>query len=183
MTRNYDASGVHAIRMVIWELLKRDLNWNTSRYGGLVPITTPQQAPEFNEKPYPYLVYNYSHQPSGQDFWLNEEQATFVVWSGTADTGDDDIRRVLNLIRDNMKAFDLSASMVNNWIAKSPNSNAEYKKFDYKWIRVVSSVGAGPAQQEGGRQNGVITIRYQYTYTEPTTGGYEGRADFNRSFA
>lgn len=179
-TMNYDASGIHPVRGMLWKLLQTEFGWKKEDYGGLIPVLTPQQQPEMNEIAKPYLVYNYSHQMSDVDYYINEEQATFLIYSGTADSGEDDIRRVINLMREAFKGMDDSARMLNDWIANSPDSNAEFKKFDFKWIRIVSTIGAGPAQEEGGKQSGMVTIRYRYTYTDPANGGQEGRIKWNR---
>jgi hypothetical protein len=157
---DYTLNGVHPLRRVIWALLKSELGWNESNYGGAVPVVTPQQQPELNAGNHPYVVYNYTQQPGDQQYWLKEEQATFVIYSGD----EEDIRKAINVLNRYLSMYDESANYVNWWV--QDNGTASHKRFTYKWIRVVNSIGAGPAEEEGGRQDGVITLRYQFTNTD-----------------
>ena len=99
---DYTLSGIHPLRRLMWTLLKSELGWSNTatsgsppvvHYGGAVPIVTPQQQPELNAGNLPYIVYNYTHQPGDERYWLKEEQATFVIYSGD----EEDIRKALNM--------------------------------------------------------------------------------------
>lgn len=161
MSDKYNLTGIHGIRRYVWHLLETELGWNKSSYRGATPIITPQQSPEFNDFGAPYIVYNYSHAPSGPDFYIDREQAIFTVYSSS----ELEIRKTINLLYSHFKAHDESAKLVNYWLSKS--GSAANRNFDYKMIRVTSSVGPRPALQEGGRHEGTISIYYAYTLNEP----------------
>lgn len=160
----WDLSAAHGIRKYLWDILQRELEWNTSNYGGLVPITTPQQQPEFNNYDAPYIVYNYSHQTGSNDYFLQEEQIAFAIYSGD----EKDIRQAINVMQTYLNRRDDSAKDINKYIQNS--GTAENKRFDYKYVYVLSTNGAQPAVTEGGRGDGLVVIRVGYTYYDPTTG-------------
>lgn len=164
MATDYTLSGVHPIRRVLWALLKQELGWQESDYSlkdgsvrGLIPIITPQQQPELNATGKPYIVYNYAQQPSSVQYWMKEEQATFIVYGIT----EEQVRRVLNLADQYFSMYDVSADYLNWWI--QDHGTAAHKKLHFKWIRVASTIGAGPSEEEAGRQDGVFSLRYTYT--------------------
>ena len=160
---DYTLNGVHPLRRLMWALLKSELGWTEANYNGAVPIVTPQQQPELNAGNFPYIVYNYTQQEISQQYWLKEEQATFVIYSGD----EEDIRKAMNMLVTFFSAQDVSANYLNWWVAD--HGSAAHQKFNYKWIRVASAIGAGPTEEEGGREDGIITLRYQYTNDSPLT--------------
>lgn len=158
----WDLTGVHGLNKFIWAKLQSELEWSASNYGGLTPITVPQQQPEFNNYNAPYVVYNYNHQSTGDDFWMNEEQISYAVYSAD----EKDIRRFINLMKTYFERRDESAGLINDYIRA--NGSAENKRFDYKYTYVISTSGAQPAVTEGGRMDGLVILRIAYTYYEPT---------------
>ena len=156
--RKWKLAGIHGIRRFIWHLMQQELGWTTTPYRGAQPVITPQQAPEFNDYGAPYIVYNYSHLPTAEDYFLHREQAVFTVYAAD----EEDVREVINVLYEYFKAHDDSAKIVNYWLGTLDNA-PEYQKYDYKIIRVTSSVGASPADQEGARHSGSISIYYTYT--------------------
>lgn len=162
--RQWKLSGIHGIRRYVWFLMQEELGWSASNYGGAQPVITPQQAPEFNDYGHPYIVYNYSHLPSSEDYFLNREQAIFTVYSGD----EEDVREAINVLYAYFKAHDDSAKLLNHWVRTNitGTGSEEYLKYDYKSIRVTSTIGATPADQEAGRHDGSISIHYTYTRDE-----------------
>ncbi len=181
-TGKWDLTGVHGLNRFIWSKLQSELGWSASNYGGLTPITVPQQQPEFNNYNAPYVVYNYSHQSTGEDFWMSEEQISYAVYSAD----EKDIRRFINLMKTYFERRDESAQMVNEYLrgrgevrdttnvvvvpAIAAAGSAENKRFDYKYTHVISTSGAQPAVTEGGRMDGLVILRIAYTYYDPSTG-------------
>lgn len=160
----WSLTAVHGLNKYLWDVLKDELEWSATDYGGLTPITIPQQQPEFNNYNAPYVVYNYSHQSSGDDFMIQEEQVAYVIYS--ADEGD--IRKFVNVVREYFDHRDESAKKINDWIRV--NGTSENKRFDYKFTYVISTTGAQPAISEGGKMDGLVIMRICYTYYDPTTG-------------
>lgn len=165
VNKKWDLTGVHGVNKYLWSKLQSELEWNASNYGGLIPIVPAGQQPELNNTSAPYIVYNYSHQSSGDaDFYIQEEQIAYAVYSSE----EVDVRRAINLIVEYFRREDESAQALNDWI--SANGSVENKRFDYKHTKVISSYGAQPPISEGGRQDGSVIMRIRYTYYDPTTG-------------
>lgn len=160
----WNLTGVHGLNKFLWTKLQSELGWDKANYGGLTPITVPAQQPEFNNYNFPYVVYNYSHQSAGTNWWEQEEQVSYAVYSAN----EADIRQFINVVREYMSRYDDSASMLNDYIRA--NGSADNKNFDYKYIYTISTSGAQPPVTEGGRMDGLIILRLCYTYYDPTTG-------------
>jgi hypothetical protein len=155
---NWDYSAVHGINKYLWAKLKEELGWSEANYGGLTPITTPQQQPEFNAYNFPYIVYGYSPQATGPDWLLEGEVIAYTVFSASSA----DIRKAVNVMKWAFNRFDESAVDVNKYI--QANGSADNKAFDYKAIRLTSASGPEPSLTEGGRQDGSVVISVMFTH-------------------
>lgn len=162
----WDYSGVHGINLYLWQRLKDELGWSASNYGGLIPITTPQQQPEFNAFNFPYIVYSYTPQGTGPDWLIEGEVAAYTIFSANSA----DIRKAVNVLKSSLNRFDETAKDVNDFVSTSSLATADIKAFDYKSIRVTSASGPQPPAQEGGRQDGNVIVSYRYTHSDPATG-------------
>lgn len=149
----WDVSSAPGVNKYLWHLLQTELGWSIDNYNGLVPITDPQQQPEMLEFDAPFIVYNWSLQATGTLYVEQEEQIAYAIFSRE----EKDIRQAVNLINNYFNRFDDSAKDVNAYVAA--NGSDLNKKFDYKYLRVLSSSGAQPSAQEGGRMDGMIIIR------------------------
>jgi len=158
----WDLGGVHGVRQYMWKLLQDELGWKASDYGGLTPITTPEQQPEFNNFNKPYIVYSYSKKQGTNNYFLEGEIATFVIYS--SDSAD--IRRAINLFDAKLDKRDESAAEVNDFISAS-SLDPEYKYFDYKSLWVSMIQGPQPVTEEGGRRDGLINVNINYTHYGP----------------
>jgi hypothetical protein len=157
----WDYSAVHGINLYIWQRLKDELNWNANNYGGLIPITTPEQQPEFNSFNAPYIVYSYSPQGTDPDWIIEGEVIAYTVFSANSS----DIRQAINVMKASLNRFDESAKDVNSFIKSSTLATADIKAFDYKVVRVTSASGPQPALQEGGRRDGSLILTVRYTHS------------------
>lgn len=160
----WDLAGVHGLNKYIWSILQSDLGWSAANYGGLTPITTPQQEPEFNALDQPYIVYTYAKSDTGDDWWLESEMVAYTIFSQS----EKDIRQATNLLFSRLNQRDTSAQIVNDYISASGSD--DNKAFDYKAIAVTSLQGAQPSLQEGGRYDGLVVVKYAYTHYSPVTG-------------
>ena len=163
VNKKWDLTGVHGVNKYLWSKLESELEWSKANYGGLMPIVPASQQPELNDYSAPYIVYNYSHQSSG-DFYIQEEQIAYAIYS----SNEADIRRAINVIVAYFQREDESAQAINDWM--TVNGSVENKRFDYKHTKVLSTYGAQPPVSEGGRQDGSVIIRIRYTYYDPSTG-------------
>jgi len=159
-------AGIHGINKYVWSLLQSELGWNTTTYGGLIPITVPQQEPEFNAINAPYLVYGYTKSSRSKDVYVLEtETAAYSIYSAS----EEDIRRVVNLLSTKLNKLDDTANDINTYI--SANGSQANKEFDYKWVKCMSAQGSQPSIQIGGRFDGAVIVRYEYTQYKVTDPG------------
>lgn len=161
---DWSLSGVHGLNKYVWHLLQTELGWSAGTYSGLIPITTPQQQPEFNAVDAPYIVYTYSKTNTGEDFFLEGEIVAYTIYSAD----ESDIRKVVNLLSAKLNKRDTTAKEANAFLSASGSS--ANKEFDYKWISVTNAQGAQPTDQTGGRMDGLVMVRYAFTHYNPTTG-------------
>jgi len=166
---DYDLNAVHAANHYLWSKLKAELGWSEADYNGLIPITVAQQQPEFTGFDKPFLVYSYTVDGIGTSSWEKSETCAYSIFSAD----EQDIRQVINLMVSLYKDYDESAGRVNAWVAS--NLDDRYSKFDFKYTRVSSGSGSQPAEQEGGRMDGLVIVNYTYTtwntdYSSPEYG-------------
>lgn len=157
---NYKITAAHVLRKYLWSRLSSELGWDTANYGGLTPITTSEQQPEFNNNSIdaPYIVYGFMDGPPGQVLDLQQQTVAFSIFSSK----NDDIVEAINLINADLRRFDESANAINDFIQASSLSNT-FKEFDFKSVMVTGSRSPEPITQEGGRRDGYITIQILYT--------------------
>lgn len=156
MRSDFELNAVHGANRYLWANLKAELGWTESDYNGLVPITPVQQQPEFIGFNKPFLVYAYSVDPVGTSTWEKSETASYSIFS----SDEQDIRECINVMIKLFKDYDKSADDLNKYIA---SLSSKYSKFDYKYIRIAGAAGSQPAEQEGGRMDGLVTVNYVYT--------------------
>ncbi len=165
MVMDFSISAVHGVNRFVWSKLQSDLGWKSSDYGGLIPITTPQQQQELNDMNRPYLMYNYRTSTVGGMYGYKEE---YVIYSINSPT-ESDVRKVLGLLDYYLSGQDKSAELINDYVySLNPNP---YKQFDYKSLSVRSGSGAEPTTQEGGLMDG--TFEYTIRFTSSRLLGFE----------
>lgn len=156
----YTVAAVHPIRAFLWDRLSADLGM--SKLGdpnnGIVPIIPSQQVPQVTQYAEPFIVYNWVTEPQGVDWYFQADQMIFLVYSEE----EEEIRIVVNYMRDLFEKYDESARPINEWIANQ--SYEPYKAFHYKYINVLQgSGGVLPMETEDGRQESMITLHVTYT--------------------
>jgi len=159
---NWNYTAGSGIALYLWKEMKAELGYSETDYGGLIPITTPHEAPELLGFTGPNLVYTWSKRPNGDGLWLLEnELITFTVFSQKAEK----INEVINLAYGRFNKQDESAADVNDYIqGLLGTAYADYRRFDYKSISVVMADGPSPPLQEGGRYDGYFTLSIRYTH-------------------
>lgn len=155
----WDLSGVHGLNKYVWELLKDELGWSTVDYGGLTPITTPEQQPEFNAFDKPFIVYSFAKKMGGNNYLIESEIASYTIYSQHSM----DILRVLTMLDAKLDKRDETAEELNAFISAS-TLDPEYKKFDYKTLWISGIQGPQPVTEEGGRRDGLINVNMNYTH-------------------
>lgn len=155
-------AGAHVVRKYIWHLLQQELGWNSSNYGGLTPITTPEQQPEFNNFDYPYIVYSYSRTATSNLWALEGEVMALTIFSKSGGAIDE----VVNLLGTKLNKRDETAKDINLFISASEASDSFYRNFDFKSFSVTGAQGPQAVTTEGGRRDGYVTLSYAYTLYE-----------------
>lgn len=171
MTNDYRLTGVHQVNKWLWAKLK-DFVWDGTTKAftvykdsgnvngvALVPIIPRQQIPEFTSlTDAPFIVYNYTLSPRPTEWYLQREQAVYVIYDTNASRG----RAIQNYMIDLLKRYDWTAKEVNEYIwADSSSTNNGY---DFKYVSVSSATSADPAQSEGGRIGAMVIINFEYTH-------------------
>jgi len=157
---NYTAGA--GVSLYLWNQMKAELGYSETQYGGLIPITTPNESPELQGFDGPNIAYTWSKRPSAGGLWLVEnELITYTIFSQKAEK----INEIINLAFGRLNKQDESAKDLNNYTASLFGSSyADIKNFDYKSVSVLMADGPNPPLQEGGRYDGYFTVSVTYTH-------------------
>lgn len=152
----------YILNRYVWELLKNNTLMTEDDYAGKIPIIPASQEPEFTALNKPFIVYGYSEDTTSDVFVDRMGSLSYAVWS----TSVSEINNILNIIRAGMERHDETAHAVNKWSSPgsedNPNANPSYLGIRFGSIYVSYIEGPSPEESEGGRQAGIITIRYRY---------------------
>lgn len=148
----------YLLNKYVWALLKNNTSMTESDYGDRTPIVPSNMEPEFTEFNKPFLVYGYSEDTTPDLYAMRSGSLSYAVWS----TSVGEVNNILNVIRAGMERRDESAREVTKWTeANGGNTAGSGIRFDDIYIGYLE--GPTPEETEGGRQAGIITLRYQYT--------------------
>ena len=165
---DFDASGVHGVNRFVWSAIKAHTGATEQQYGGLIPMTTPQQTQEFNDMGLPYIIYNYRIGVVPGNPGIKSETVVYSV--NAPDEGE--VREILNIIDYYLSGMDESAEILNDYInGLSDPLRDIFGDFDYKSIIPAGGLtGATPGTQEGG----ILDGRYEFTirYTSSRVLGF-----------
>lgn len=150
-------AAVYAVNRYTWSLLS-SRGWE--KVNGLTPIVPANMEPELAQYSKPFIVYGTASEWPGPMWWLQQEQCAYTIYSSTVSVINEAVR-VLNeaFIRMDEAARDVQRHTV-------LTNDAGYDDLHFKSFEVVSAQSAQAAEEEGGRQSGLVVIKYQYT-TEP----------------
>jgi len=144
----------YLINRYVWELIKKNTTLTETDYGGRVPIVPANMEPDFVGFNKPFIVYGYSEDTTPDLYARRSGSLSYAVWS----TSVGEINSILNTIRAALERHDESAREV-NVITTALGVNPGIRFGD---IYIGYLEGPSPEETEGGRQAGIITIRYQY---------------------
>ena len=154
-TRN-EINAVNALNRYVYDLLFiNGVIPGRGDYGGRTPVIPSQQLPELTQYNHPFLVYAFSEGPTREPECITGGTVTYAIYS----VDDRDIISIINIMREAFKNFDDTASDVN--VYKRPN--IIFREILFTSIHVGMVEGPSPAQSEGGRSSGFITLRYSYS--------------------
>lgn len=166
-TREYwAANATFGVNKYLWAQLQNHLGWNKSNYGGMTPITTPQDQKVFQAFEAPYIVYNFKSNASTKDnYMMRGDQIAYAIYS----TKESDVRAAVNLLTYLFDRMDNSAADVNAWMDHEYNTTSDNTlkaikdKIDFKSTWVLDSDASQPSTEEGGRLDGYLVLQTRYT--------------------
>jgi len=143
------------VRAYVWQVLQTNLGWKTSDYGNLVPIIPVSEEPEITQYNKPYIIYGYAEAPTyDNQHYTNRGSMTFLVYS----TNISDINSVMNVLSTALGREDDSATDLNNFTSKTDM----FKGMRFGTVSLGFGEGAAPEETEGGRQSGLLNVRFTY---------------------
>lgn len=148
-------AAIHFLNSYLLELLLRNDLIDLTKTGGRVPIMPAAQQPEFEQYDAPHIVYGYAKAESTDAYFVESEQAAYTIY----DTNFGRIDRIVITMSEALNRMDDSAKDVNAWTnrAGSPLTGIRFGS-----IHIASAQSAGPPGEEGGRQDGLVVIRYNF---------------------
>ena len=142
------------LRKYIWDLLKENLGMSEQDYGGLVPIVPSNEEPELTQYSKPYIVYGYANFPTASgEHYRRRGSMSMAIRSNDFHQ----ISNILNVLETAFEREDDAARDVNEY-----TSLANIIGLRFGTISVGFLEGPAPEETEGGRQDGIINIRYEY---------------------
>lgn len=154
---------VHVLNLYVWEALKNNTSMVVSDYGGKIPIIPGGQDPDFNNLDKPYLVYGFSEDPSSETGATGGGTVVYAIYSSSVA----DINKIINVITSNFEEME-AARRVNAWSSKfqftpiDPFNPFPLIGMRFTDIRIAFGEGPSSADQEGGRENGTLTLKYDF---------------------
>lgn len=145
-------SPVNLLNLYVWEILKKNTDMDVGDYNGKIPIIPGGQDPDLNAFDKPFIVYGAADDPSSSNGTMRSGTLVYAVYSDSVS----DINRIINIVTTALEERDVAARRINAWTSK--NSALIGVRFTSTYIAFGEA--AGPADQEGGREVGTLTIRY-----------------------
>ena len=149
-----EVNPVLIINRYVYDVLRGVLGWNRTDYGGKTPIIPSQQVPEFTAYNKPFLVYGWSEAATNDIGFLRSGTLAYAIY----DLDDRVIIKAIDALVETFSRWDESADDVNNY----KKNNVAMGDFLFTTMSIGLVEGPSPADQEGGRRSGVVTIRYDY---------------------
>ena len=157
-------SPVYVLRLYAWALLQANDNdtWNTTEYGGLIPIVPLNEEPDLSEFDGPRIIYDFSLSESSPSYYRGRGTMTFAV-------RDHNFRRLtktMNILQAAFERHDESARDVNDWsqvyLDGDPQNPTDGIDVSFGSIRVGFAESGTPEEEEGGFMVGVVSINFDY---------------------
>lgn len=155
MSVNIQYDPVYLIRSYIWALLKANFGYKESDYGGLIPIVPVSESPELEQYNKPYIVYGYTHDGTEtEQHYCKRGSMSMAIYS----TNFGEIAKILNLLVEVFDQEDDAARTVNEYTSTID----AFKGIRFGTFSIGFLEGPSPEETEGGRESGLINIRYEY---------------------
>lgn len=113
----------------------------------------------------PFIVYSYTSNNFADEWWITGETMVMRVYSDN----EEQIRIISSYIAALLRRADWAVEDLNDWV--NAGGDAVLKKFNFHQLQVNNKVGPEAMENEGGRQVGTVTVRYEYTRDQGTQHG------------
>lgn len=146
---------VYLLRAYIWQVLKANTDMDESDYpNNIVPIIPVSDDPKLAELDKPYIVYGYAFDPTvSERHFIERGSLSLAVISPDFQ----EIGRILNILRTTFNREDDAARDINAFTSRSP----AFVGVRFGTVGVGFVEGPSPEEVEGGRQSGLINIRFE----------------------
>jgi hypothetical protein len=161
----YHYNAYHLINAYLWHELQESGLMIEDEYSWH-PIVPVMQVPQFMElnPNKAFIVYAPTRNARGFDWFYDTENIAYTVYS----PNPEEVVSIVNLIDDVFKREDQSAFDIAQF--KPRLTDERLKRFLIHHTEVLAQVPLAPYEQEKGRYNGMITIRYSYTEPKDDNG-------------
>lgn len=158
MTVQLTTQAANIINLYLWEALKANAVMDASKYSSKVPIIPGGQEPDFISLDAPFIVYGFSEDPSSTTGATRGGTLVYSIYN----SGVAVINSIMNVIYEQLADQD-SARRVNAW----SSLNDALKGIRFTDARIVFGEGPGASDQEGGREVGTLTMKFDYISNYP----------------
>jgi hypothetical protein len=152
MTISNRVAPVNILNLYAWQVLKANTAMVESDYNGKIPIIPGGSDPDFTNVNKPYITYGAAEDPSSSDSAVRGGTLVYAIYSDSVG----DINEISNILVTAFERRDEAARDVNLWSSSQPALIG----VRFTTVYVAFAEGAGPADQEGGRETGTLTLRF-----------------------
>jgi len=145
-----------------WNILRQENGW--TKINGKIPGLPTNEQPEFDSQKSPYFLYADSRETGRGDLSpLRLGTISFLIFGD----GTGVVDKALDTLEAAFDRRDESAQDINR-SAYNPSNPRRVAFLDthLTWTQVTNTLSAKPADTEGGKAQGLIVVRYQFTVTE-----------------
>ena len=148
-------NAVHIMNRFVFDVLKlNNAIEDRAAYGGRTPIVPSQQIPELNVYDKPFLVYGFSESASDVPS-LRTGTVAYAVY----DRDPRKIVTIINVLSEALRHWDETARQLNSY----KYANNAFRDVLFSSVYIAMTEGPSGSDTEGGRDSGVISIRYTYS--------------------
>lgn len=147
-------SPVYLLRSYAWAVLKENTEMDESDYNGLVPVVPVAEEPDIIEFGHPYLVYGYALDSTADLQQRKTGSMSMAIYSANFR----ELTTILTVLTTAFERQDDAAEDINEYTTKIPG----FIGIRFGSVSIGFVEGGTPEDSEGGRQSGLINIRFDY---------------------
>jgi hypothetical protein len=146
-----------------WNILRQENGW--TKINGKIPALPTNEQPEFDSQDQPYFLYADSRETGRGDLSpLRMGAINLLIFSKK---GTRVVDQALDTLENAFDRLDESALDINKSAYHPGNPRRSvFLDTHLTWTQVTNTLSAKPADSEGGKAQGLIVVRYQFTVNE-----------------